>query len=58
MFVPPQKRKGPRIIVLAIAIMIFALVYLLMERRSQKPPAQSPVRQLQQESAPGNLTLR
>jgi hypothetical protein len=49
MFVPPQRRLGPRIIIIALAIMIFAMVYLLVERRNQKPVKESPVQQLQQE---------
>jgi preprotein translocase subunit YajC len=49
MFVPPQRRLGPRIIIIALAIMIFAMVYLLVQRRNQKPVKESPVQQLQQE---------
>jgi hypothetical protein len=50
MFVPPQRRLGPRIIIIALGIMIFAMVYLLVERRNQKPVKESPVQQLQQEN--------
>lgn len=53
MFVPPQRRLGPRIIIIALAIMIFAMVYLLVERRNQKPVKESPVQQLQEEHAGG-----
>jgi preprotein translocase subunit YajC len=54
MFVPPQRRLGPRIIIVALAIMIFAMVYLLLERRNQKPLKESPVQQLQQEIGVGS----
>jgi hypothetical protein len=50
-FVPPQRRLGPRIIIIALAIMIFAMVYLVVERRNQKPTREAPVQQLQQESS-------
>jgi len=53
MFVPPQRRLGPRIIIIALAIMIFAMVYLLMQRRNQKPIKEAPVQQLQQENGSG-----
>ena len=53
MFVPPQRRLGPRIIIMALAIMIFALVYLFVERRNQKPIKEAPVQQLQQENLSG-----
>jgi hypothetical protein len=54
MFVPPQRRLGPRIIFIALAIMIFAMVYLLVERRNQKPVKESPVQQLQEENSSGS----
>jgi preprotein translocase subunit YajC len=54
MFVPPQRSLGPRIIVIALAIMIFAMVYLFVQRRDQKPVKQAPVQQLQQESHSGS----
>jgi preprotein translocase subunit YajC len=54
MFVPPQSRLGPRIIIIALAIMIFAMVYLLVQRRNQKPTKESPVQQLQQEDRSGS----
>jgi preprotein translocase subunit YajC len=54
MFVPPQRRLGPRIIIIALAIMIFAMVYLLVQRRNQKPTKESPVQQLQQEDRSGS----
>jgi hypothetical protein len=54
MFVPPQRRLGPRIIIIALGIMIFAMVYLLVERRNQKPVKESPVQQLQQENPAGS----
>jgi preprotein translocase subunit YajC len=53
MFVPPQRRLGPRIIVIALAIMIFGMVYLLVQRRNQKPVKEAPVQQLQQENRSG-----
>jgi len=34
--------------------MIFAMVYLLVERRNQKPVKEAPVQQLQQESQSGS----
>ena len=55
MFVPPQRRLGPRIIIMALAIMIFALVYLFVQRRNQKPVKESPVQQLQQENLSGSV---
>jgi preprotein translocase subunit YajC len=54
MFVPPQRRLGPRIIIIALAIMIFAMVYLYVQRRNQKPVKESPVQQLQKESQFGS----
>src|SRR5206468_12633764 len=54
MFVPPQRRIRPRIIIIALAIMIFAMVYLTVQRRNQKPVKESPVQQLQQESGSGS----
>jgi hypothetical protein len=54
MFVPPQRRLGPGIIIIALAIMIFAMVYLLVERRNQKPIKEAPVQQLQQENRSGS----
>jgi hypothetical protein len=54
MFVPPQRRLGPRIIFIALAIMIFAMVYLLVERRNQKPVKEAPVQQLEQENHSGS----
>jgi preprotein translocase subunit YajC len=54
MFVPPQRRLGPRIIFIALAIMIFAMVYLLVQRRNQKPIKESPVQQLQEENRSGS----
>jgi preprotein translocase subunit YajC len=54
MFVPPQRRLGPRIIIIALAIMIFGMVYLLVQRRNQKPTKESLVQQLQQENHAGS----
>jgi hypothetical protein len=54
MFVPPQRRLGPRIIIIALAIMIFAMVYLFVQRRNQKPVKESPVQQFQQENRTGS----
>jgi hypothetical protein len=53
-FVPPQRRLGPRIIIIALAIMIFGMVYLLVQRRNQKPTREAPVQQLQQENRSGS----
>jgi preprotein translocase subunit YajC len=53
-FVPPQRRLGPRIIIIALAIMIFGMVYLLVQRRNQKPTREAPVQQLQQENRTGS----
>lgn len=39
--------------IIALAIMIFAMVYLLVERRNQKPVKEAPVQQLEQEVQPG-----
>jgi len=50
MFVPPQRRKGPLTVIIALAVMIFALVYLFVERRVRLPRTESPVQQLLQES--------
>lgn len=58
MIVSPQRRLGPRIIIIALAIMIFAMVYLLVERRNQKPVKEAPVQQLQQESVSSGHSLR
>jgi hypothetical protein len=54
MFVPPQRRLGPGIIIIALAIMIFAMVYLVVERRNQKPVKEAPVQQLPQENRSGS----
>jgi hypothetical protein len=54
MFVPPQRRLGPGIIIIALAIMIFAMVYLVVERRNQKPVKEAPVQQLPQENGSGS----
>jgi preprotein translocase subunit YajC len=54
MFVPPQRRLGPRIIIIALAIMIFGMVYLFVQRRNQKPVKEAPVQQLQQENRSGS----
>ena len=53
MFVPPQRSLGPRIVIVALAIMIVAMVYLFIERRIQKPAREAPVQQLQQEKSAG-----
>ena len=54
MFVPPQRSLGPRIVIVALAIMIVAMVYLFIERRIQKPAREAPVQQLQQEKSAGS----
>lgn len=56
-FVPPQRHLGPRIIIIALAIMIFAMVYLFVQRRNQKPVKESPVQQLQQENRSGSAFM-
>jgi len=43
-------------IIIALAIMIFAMVYLLVERRNQKPIKEAPVQQLQQENPSGSVS--
>jgi hypothetical protein len=56
MFVPPQRRKHPIVILLALAIMVFALVYLFVARHRQRVPPKSPeMQQLQQQSRAGSI---
>jgi hypothetical protein len=58
MFVPPQRRKHPIVILLALAIMVFALVYLFMARRHQKAPVLSPVQQMKERLSDGAIPQR
>ncbi|HKW16936.1 MAG TPA: hypothetical protein VJO35_05460 [Terriglobales bacterium] len=47
MFVPPRLRAGSATIVLALALMIFALVYAGVVHRHVKRPNVPPVHQLE-----------
>jgi hypothetical protein len=46
MIVPPRRRVGSSILVIAVMVMIVAIIYLAFSTRNVKSPPMTPIQQL------------